>query len=422
MTTANLVSESEHKGHRVLVEQPAPARRKARVLPALAVILLGGSSMAGLYYLGITPKREQRASLFAETTKAMESRPRVNVAIPFHRDKPADLTLPADIKPFQETDIFARTDGYLKKYLVDIGDKVEAGALLAEIDTPELDQELKQAQATLLQSKANRDLALSRLDLARITLRRTQMLMARGAETQQVLDQNSAEYKFAEASVATAEADIAAKEASSHRLAELQKFQKIYAPYSGTITARNIYLGDLISVGMARPLFRISQTDRLKVYASVPQANVTHIKTGQTVEVLVREYPNRVFVGKVERTAGAIDTASRTLLTEILLPNPDGALYSGMYVKVRFDDAGGRPLLVPATTLVINTLGTRVAVVDQTESLRYQNVQLGRDYGKEVEILQGLSGNERLILNPTENLAEGVKVEATPMPAAPAQG
>lgn len=414
MTTANLVSEPERVGTRVVVEHGRPPRKKARVLPALAILVLGGSALGGLYRFGMLPRREHRAALYAETAKTLASRPRVNVALPYHRDKPADLTLPAEIRPYQETDIFARTDGYLKRYLVDIGDKVEAGSLLAEIDTPELDQELKQAQATLLQSKANRELAASRLELARLTLRRTQMLMARGAETQQILDQNTAEYKYAEASLATAEADIAAKDANAHRLAEAQKFQKIYAPYSGIITARNIYDGDLISIGMARPLFRICQTDRLRVYVSVPQANVTAIQLGQSVEVLVREYPRRNFVGKVERTAGAIETASRTLLTEILLPNPDGTLYSGMYVKARFAEAGGRPLLVPATTLVINTLGTRVATVDQTDSLRYQNVQLGRDYGKEVEILHGLSGDERLILNPTENLAEGVKVEVTP--------
>ncbi len=148
----------------------------------------------------------------------------------------------------------------------------------------------------------------------------------------------------------------------------------------------------------------------------MPQANSIGIKTGQPAEVLVREQPDRKFVGNVTRTSGAIETRSRTLLTEVVLPNEKGELYAGMYVKVRFDEAGGRPLLIPATTLVINTLGTRVAVVGRDDSLHYQEVQLGRDYGQDIEILQGLSGTERLIQNPTENLAEGVKVEPTESP------
>ena len=395
-----------------------PARPRSRSgLPLAAVLsVLSASALYGLYAAGMVPRREHRANLDAETAGIVTARPRVNVAVPFHREKPSDLTLPGDIRPFQTTELFARTDGYLKRYLVDIGETVEAGALLAEIDTPELDQELKQAQATLQQSKANRDLALSRLDLARTTLRRSQTLNSRGVETQQLLDENSAQYKVAEATVSAALADITAKEASVNRLAELQKFQKIFAPYRGVITARNIDPGDLINTGMTRPLFRLAQIDQLKVYVNVPQANVAAIKAGQVAEVLVRERAARPFLGKVSRTAGQIEAASRTLLTEILLPNPDGDLYAGMYVKVRFAEAGGRPLLVSATTLVINTRGTMVAVVRPDDSLHYQAVQLGRDYGQDVEILQGLGGDERLVMNPTESLVEGVKVEATTSP------
>ena len=397
---------------------PRPSRPDPRsgLLPAAVLSVVAAASLYGLYAAGMIPRREHRAALDTETASIIAARPRVNVAVPFHRDKPADLTLPGDIRPFQTTELFARTDGYLKRYLVDIGDTVEAGALLAEIDTPELDQELKQADATLLQSKANRDLALSRLDLARTTLRRSQTLNSRGVETQQLLDENSAQYRVAEATVSAALADITAKEASVNRLAELQKFQRIFAPYRGVITARNIDAGDLINTGATRPLFRISQTDQLKVYVNVPQANVAAIKTGQVADVLVRERATRPFLGKVSRTAGAIEAASRTLLTEVLLPNPDGDLYAGMYVKVRFAEAGGRPLLVPATTLVINTRGTNVALVRPDDSLHYQPVQLGRDYGQDVEILQGLEGNERLVMNPTESLVEGVKVEATAAP------
>jgi RND family efflux transporter MFP subunit len=416
VTAANLTAETEP--HVASTGRPVDVRPRRRVLPVLFTLVVIGSTLGGLYYAGMAPRREARAALHAETAAAIASRPRVNFVTPYRRSKPSDLTLPGEIRAFQDTEIFARTDGYLERYLVDIGDEVEAGALLAEIDTPELDEELKQAQATLEQSRANRELAASRLDLARITLRRSQMLLARGVETQQVFDENNAQYKVAEATLSTAEADIAAKAASVSRLAELQKFQKVYAPYRGVITARNVDTGELISATMSRPMFRIAQTDNLKVYVNVPQANATAIAIGQGAEVLVRERPEHPFVGKVSRTAGAIETSSRTLLTEILLPNPEGKLYAGMYVKVRFAEAGGRPLLIPATTLVINAQGTRVATVGPDDALRYKEVHLGRDYGQEVEVLNGLDGDERLILNPTENLVDGVKVEATAAPAA----
>ena len=422
MTTANLVADPERAAPPAQAPAPAAARTRPRnrILPAAALLLAVGATLGGLYYAGMLPRRERRAALNAEAAEALASRPRVNVGAPYRKDKPSDLTLPGEIRAFQDTDLYARTDGYILRYLADIGDTVEAGALLAEIATPELDQELKQAQATLDQSRASRELADSRLDLARITLRRSQALSARGVETQQVLDENGAQYKVAEATLSTAEADIAAKAASVSRLAELQKFQSVVAPYRGVITARNVDTGDLISKGMTRPLFRLAQIDTLKVHVLVPQANVTAIQAGQEAQVLVRERSDRKFVAKVARTAGAIESASRTLLTELILPNPDGALYAGMYVKVRFAEAGGRPLLVSANTLAINAQGTRVAVVGPGDALHYQDVHLGRDYGQEVEILDGLEGDERIVLNPTENLVEGVKVEPTAAPSRPA--
>lgn len=416
MTTVNLTPDHSLPGVGAVADPPKPARSWTPVFAVFGLLILGGGVLGALYLVGRQPRQEQRATLYAETAEAIASRPRVQISVPFRRDKPSDLTLPGEIRAFQDTNIFARTDGYVKRYLVDIGDKVEAGTLLAEIDTPELDQELKQAEAMLAQSKANRQLAESRLELAALTLRRSQQLNSRGAETRQVLDEYTAEFKVAEATLQTAEADIEAKAANANRLAELQKFQKVLAPFRGVITERNIDTGALVSSGSSQALYRIAQTDKLKVYVNVPQANSIGIKTGQPAEVLVREQPDRKFVGNVTRTSGAIETRSRTLLTEVVLPNEKGELYAGMYVKVRFDEAGGRPLLIPATTLVINTLGTRVAVVGPDDSLHYQEVQLGRDYGQDVEILQGLSGTERLIQNPTENLAEGVKVEPTESP------
>jgi RND family efflux transporter MFP subunit len=413
MTTLNLVSDPAHNGVGAPSESPPPARARSPIFAILGLFILSAGVLGALYILGRVPRREQRATLYAETAEAIASRPRVQLASPFRKDKPADLTLPGEINSFQDTNVFARTSGYVKRYIADIGDKVEAGTLLAEIDTPELDQEFKQVQAQLAQSKANRRLAEARLELAAVSLRRSQQLSSRGAETRQVLDQYTAEFQVAEATLVTAEADIEAKAANANRLAELQKFQKVLAPFRGVITARNIDTGALVVEGSSQPMYRIEQTDKLKVYVNVPQANVVGIMPGQPAEVLVRERAGRNYIGKVTRTSGSIETRSRTLRTEVVLDNESGELYSGMYVKVRFDQAGGRPLLVPATTLVIGTQGTRVATVGPDSAVHYQNVLLGRDYGQDVEILQGLEGKERLILNPTENLVEGVKVEPT---------
>jgi len=389
------------------------SQARSPIFAILGLAILSAGVIGALYILGRVPRTEQRSALFAEAAEANLSRPRVQLVTPFRRDKPSDLTLPGEIRAFQDTQIFARTDGYIERFLVDIGDRVNAGDLLAEIDTPELDQELKQAQALLAQAQANRILAASRLELAGLTLRRSQQLNSRGAETRQVLDEYTAEFKVAEATLKTAEAEIEAREASANRLAELQKFQKVVAPFNGVITERNIENGSLINASANLPLYRLEQTRQLKVYVNVPQANVMGIASGQEAEVLVRERPDRQFLGKVTRTSGAIATNSRTLLTEVVLDNKDGDLYAGMYVRVRFNDAGGRPLLVPATTLLINSLGTRVATVGSDDSIHYQDIEIGRDYGSDVEILKGLSGKERLILNPTENLVEGVKVEPT---------
>lgn len=417
MSTAQI--EAEPKSHAPAhhgAPRP-PARRGFGALAIVAFLVPAAGVLGGLYYVGRGPRIERQAALDSESEAAAVRLPRVNVATPHRRDKPADLTLPGDLRAFQDADLYARTNGYVKRYLVDIGETVEVGDLLAEIDTPEIDQELKQAQATLEQAKASRNLTASKLDLAGLTLKRSRTLAGRGVETQQALDENEAAFKVAEATVLAADAEVHARESAVRRLVELQKFQKVFAPFHGVITARNIDVGDLISVGMSQPLFRIAEMDRLKAYVNVPQTHVTAIGVDRDAEILVREFPERQFVGKVTRTAGAIDQASRTLPTEILLPNPDGALYAGMYVKVRFAGAGGQPLLIPATTIVINADGTRVAVVGPDGTLNYREVHLGRDYGPEVEVLTGLEGTERLVTNPTENLVEGIKVEV----AAPAE-
>lgn len=416
MTTIDLMSDPLRPSVAAPSGPSTPARSWRPVVAAVGLLAVGTAVLGALYAAGQRPRREQQAALDAETAESITRRPRVQVSVPFRRDRPADLTLPGEIRAFQDTSIFARTDGYLKRHLVDIGDHVEAGALLAEIDTPELDQALKQAEAQLAQSRANRQLAESRLKLAALSLRRSQQLNNRGAETRQLLDQYTAEFQVAEATLQTAAADIEARAANASRLAELQKFQKVVAPFRGVITERNIDAGALISPGSNQPLFRIAQTDTLKVHVNVPQASAIAIRAGQQAEVLVREHPDRTFLGNVTRTAGAIETRSRTLLTEVVLPNDRGELYAGMYVKVRFHEAGGRPLLVPATTLMINTQGTRVAVVGPDHSLHYQEVQLGRDYGQDIEVLRGLSGTEQLVQNPTENLVEGVKVDPIESP------
>ncbi|WZO96619.1 efflux RND transporter periplasmic adaptor subunit [Isosphaeraceae bacterium EP7] len=411
---------------------PPPSRGWRGLLQFLFVLIAIGAAIGGLLAAGIFPRIRQEAELHAGSVEVATSLPRVRAVQPKRVTGTSEMILPGDVTAFSETSLFARTNGYLRRYLVDIGDNVKAGQLLAEIETPELDQELLVAKATVDQFDAERLLASAKEDLARVSRNRNLSLFNRNAATRQEVDDGDAALKVAEAAVKAADAAADAKRAAVNRLESLQSFQKILAPFDGVVTARNVNQGDLIDQNGAtggRELFKLVNVDTLRIFVYVPQLEAPEIHNGQEAQLLVREFPDRAFVGKVVRTAGAIDPASRTLLTEVQIDNGNKLLYAGMYVKVRFQLKRARqPLTVPATVLSVNADGTRVASVGNDGEIHYLKIELGRDMGQDVEVLSGLVGDESLILNPIESLSEGRKVEiiaavsatAEPSPAKPA--
>jgi RND family efflux transporter MFP subunit len=327
--------------------------------------------------------------------------------------KTSDLVLPANAVALQTTLIFPRAGGYLKELHADIGDRVEAGQLLAVIDAPETDAQLSQARAAVLQAKANIDKSKTDLDFSQATLKRFEGFFTTGGVTQQQLDQTRNQNDSARAALELANASLAAAEANVQRLEALQGFEKVVAPFKGTIVTRNYDLGALLSATPApgaREMFRIDGMDTLRVFVECPQSSAPLIQVGQTAQFIVRDYPNRTFAGKISRSADAVDPVTRTQRFQIDVPNGDGSLRAGMYGQVRFRLTQDHPtLLVPVSALVYNADGLQVAViVDGKVNLRH--VTTGRDFGDEIEITQGLSENADVVSNPGQRLVQGAEV------------
>ncbi|MDD3178943.1 MAG: efflux RND transporter periplasmic adaptor subunit [Opitutaceae bacterium] len=362
-----------------------------------SLVLAIGILAAAFYFLGVRPRLQARTELNARA-RAMRH-PAVNVVLAQRAAHTNELLLPASLQALVEVPLYARTNGYLARLLADLGDRVKAGQTLAVIEGPELVQELNQARATLEQVRAH-------LALARSSAARWQDLGRQNAVAQQEVDEK-------QAALAAREADVHAAEANVSRLTELVQYQTIVTPIDGVISARNIDIGALVSSGAAgRELFRITQTDTLRVFVNVPQTYVRSVQPGQTAEVMVNEYPSRVFTGKVVRVAGALDATSRTLLTEVQLPNEKGELLAGMFGQVRFRlPASEPPLQVPSNAAVIRGDGTFVVSVSADNKIHYLKVKLGRDFGTQFEILSGLAVGTRVVANPNDALTEGLTVE-----------
>jgi RND family efflux transporter MFP subunit len=323
--------------------------------------------------------------------------------------------LPGNAQADLTAAIYGRTNGYLKRWLVDIGDRVQSGQLLAEISTPEVDAQLEEAKATLLQSKAN----LLRLQAdevyARAEVGRYRPLLSRGAATQEAYEQKLATWKVDVASVAAMEATIKVNEADIQRLTALQSYERLTAPFAGIVTARNVDPGDLITAdnpATERQLFHIAKIDPLRVFVDVPQVFSTDVKPGQKALLYRREDPSQQYIGIVTRTANALDPNTRTLRTQVNVPNPKGALLPGMYLQVKFSfDRAVAPVIVPTAAVIVRTGGPRVAIADEREQVRYRDVKLGRDLGEEVEVLSGLQAGQRVIVYPGDDLPEGTAIE-----------
>ena len=313
------------------------------------------------------------------------------------------LALPGTLQGFIESPIYARTSGYLLRWNRDIGARVEKGELLAELDTPEVDQQLAQATAA-------REQAASSLELAKSSAERWESLRLRDAVSQQELDERRSAFSQAQANLAAADANV-------RRLRELEGFKHIVAPFSGVVTRRNIDVGDLVDAGnggVSRALFTLAQTDPLRVYVYVPQTYAGLVRIGEAIAVTQSEIPGVRFRGTVSRTAGAIDTVTRTLQVEVSLPNHEGRLLPGAYVQLELPVGNSNNLLAPSNCLLFRPEGPRVAVVNADGRVHLQPVTIGRDFGQSVELLSGINIGDQLILNPADSLAEGDVVSFQP--------
>ena len=368
-----------------------PARPLAlgRVAAAGAVLCLVGAAA------GLLPRLRARAELAGQTREL--ALPTVLVTRPAPGRAAAPPAFAAEVRPLLESPIHARAAGYLRRWLVDIGGRVEAGQLLAEIDSPEVAQELERARAELAHAGAAQT-------LARATTERWEKLLAAGTASQQEAAEKRADLELKTAQVAAAAANV-------RRLEELQSFQRVTAPFAGVVTARRVDVGELVNPGAGRELFRLAQSGTLRVFVRLPQAFARAVAAGQDAEFLLPEAPGRVFPAKVVRTAGAIDPASRTLLTELEVDNARGEILAGSFGQVRFNHARvDAALTLPATTLLYRSAGPQVGVVGANGAVAVRSVTLGRDFGSTVEVLGGVSASDQVIINPPDALADGMQV------------
>ena len=305
------------------------------------------------------------------------------------------LALPGTLQGFQQAPIAARSAGYVQRWTKDIGSHVTKGEVLAVIESPEVDQQLSQAEAARQQAAAS-------LALAKSTVERWEALRKKDVVSQQELDERRSGATQAVANLAAADANVA-------RLRQLQGFTRVLAPFDGVITRRNVEVGDLVD-SSGKALFVLTQMDPLRIYVNVPQSYAQLVRAGQKVVVTQAELRGRTFSGEVARSAGAIDPATRTMQVEINLPNRDGTLLPGAYVQVDLPLAGAKTLVVPTNVLLFRGEGTRVALVDAASRIRLKPVTLGRNLGESIEVLGGIADGDRLVVNPSDSLAEGDSV------------
>jgi RND family efflux transporter MFP subunit len=343
----------------------------------------------------------EKKALAVETERL--ATPSVAVIHPKLQPPGEELMLPATLQAYIESPIYARTNGYLMKWYRDIGSKVNKGELLADIDTPELDQELMQARAA-------RDQANAQLQIAKTSADRWLALRKTDAVTQQETDERTSALQQGEAAVASATANV-------RRLEQLESFKHIYAPFSGVITKRNVDVGALINsgnTGTNKELFDIASMNPLRVYIDAPQTYATDIHRGMPANIELAELPGQKFAGTVVRTADSIDPATRTLHTEVDVPNPNGKLLPGAFAQVHFAVSPRTPrITIPINALLFRPEGTMAAVVGPDKKVQLKKVAIGRDFGTAVEILGGIEQGDSLILNPSDSLESGQQVEVS---------
>jgi len=366
-------------------------------LPVLAVCV--ALAVGGL------PRLSAHAAVARQT--AALATPVVAVVLPTAAPAQQPLLLPGDVQAFQEASIYARTSGYLGHWYTDIGTHVKNGQLLADIQSPEVDAQLSQARADAATAEAN-------YQIARVTAARWEEMLKSNAVSQQSSEESASTMKAKQAMLSAAQANV-------QRLQQLQSFEKVVAPFDGVITVRNVDVGALVDAGNGgtpAALFRVAEIDRLRVFVNVPQDSAADVQPGAPATLTLPQYPGKIFAGRVERTAGAIDPASRTLRVEVDIDNPDGTVLPGAFGEVSLALTASRPMLsLPSNVLLFRPGGVEVATVDGNGAVKLVPVTLGRDFGTRVEIRTGLTGSEKVIVNPGDALANGQHVAINPHPA-----
>ncbi len=403
--------------------RPRPRTSLLRGLAiALAAVLVLG------FAAGFLPKLRRQRVLAAETEQSIAAKPVVPAAVVTRAPKETALVLPGTLQAITEAPVLSRADGYVKRRYVDIGDRVAQGQVLAEIEAPELAQQVNQAasaldqsRASLEQAKASMSQGIANRELSRVTALRYGNLVKRGIVSRQENDTYQARYQADDAAVnalqkavSAAQNNVSALEANLARIKEVYSYLKVRAPFAGVITLRNVDQGTLIAAGNTM-LFRIAQTGTLRTFINAPQVNASAIRVGQTAQIEFNELPGKVFEGKVARSSGALDPATRTLLVEVQVANPKGELMPGMYANVTIramrEDP---PMLIPSEALIARAEGTLVAVVDDSSTVHFRPVRVGRDNGSEIEVLAGIQEGMKVVVNPNDQVREGVAVDAQP--------
>ena len=378
-------------------------------------VIIGAAALLVLAFLfGYLPRHRARSTLVAQTA-AQQSPLRVSVVRADAAAGARQLTLPATLAPYQRTFVYARANGYVRRWLVDIGARVRQGQLLAELETPELDQQLSQARATVAQRVAALVQARANLDYAQITAKRYHSLFLESLIAKQLDDQMRTQAEVAAANVKAAVADLEASRAYVRQLEQQIAFGKVLAPYDGTITQRLVDVGTLVNAGAgstASSLFELEATNPIRAFINVPQPFAPSVREGADANVMVRQFPGRAFPGKVARTSGALDPTSRTLRTEIDVPNDKAELLAGMYGEVSIGTEISHPVVrVPSSAILADARGVHVAVVDGSGRVNLAAVQLGLDDGTTVDVVSGLEGGEQVIASPPADAADGLQVQ-----------
>jgi RND family efflux transporter MFP subunit len=365
-------------------------------------LLIAAACLAGFAVYGVLSRSASTAKLEQQANQAA-SEQTVSVVKPERLSAAVSVELPGQTQAYIQAPVFAQTSGYLKKWYFDIGAQVKAGDVLADVDTPQVDQQLNQAKATLKEAQAA-------LDLSQVTYRRDQDLLQRRVIAQQDFD-------TATSDLGVKQATVNADEAAVLSLQALEDFKTVKAPFDGIVIARNTDIGALINSGSGSPLFVVAQVRPLRIYINVPENMAQDVAVGASADLRFNEFPGREFTGKVVRTAGAIDPNSRTLLTEVDVPNESGELFPGAYTQVRLvTGANNRSVLIPANTLLFRSEGATVGVVNQDNVVELKKIKIGRDLGTQLEVVQGLSLDDRVVVNPSDSLAAGLKVKIRPSP------